>query len=94
MIFLNEEKFLEFSKDLICPICMGIFQNPMMISKNLCFHTFCEDCINTWLSANKKYPECRIQFSQADLNPERIARNLVAKLRFSCTEESCEVLSI
>jgi hypothetical protein len=35
-------------------ICQGILRNP--IFANCCLHTFCTECMNSWLETNNKCP--------------------------------------
>ena len=32
-----------------CPICLDIITDKNKITKTICGHKFCEDCINEWI---------------------------------------------
>ena len=56
MSCFNEEIFCdneEIMDGLICPIGLGILNNPV---NDPCGHTFCEGCINRSLSYNEQCP--------------------------------------
>ncbi len=79
-IGLNEEQLKEVSysstsveelnikEDDICPICQT---NMLEILENdkacllACGHTYCDKCIKTWLTKNKKCPVCMIDLEDA-----------------------------
>ena len=44
------------TKELECPICIELFQLPIVLS---CGHTFCRKCINTHKENCHKCPICR-----------------------------------
>ncbi|XP_063078302.1 E3 ubiquitin-protein ligase TRIM35-like [Engraulis encrasicolus] len=45
-------------EDLSCPVCKGIFRDPVILS---CSHSFCEDCVKTsWETrGDRQCPVCR-----------------------------------
>ena len=48
----------ENSEADICPICQDEYKDNQQIRRTTCNHTFCEDCIGTWLKKNVKCPIC------------------------------------
>ena len=45
----------EIKKDWECPICKEIMRNPVKLN-NVSAHTFCKQCIKTWLKNHKTNP--------------------------------------
>ncbi|XP_067334979.1 E3 ubiquitin-protein ligase TRIM35-like [Channa argus] len=45
-------------ENLHCPVCCGIFQDPVLLS---CSHSFCKACLQTWWNntKNQECPLCR-----------------------------------
>ncbi|XP_037610027.1 nuclear factor 7, ovary-like [Sebastes umbrosus] len=37
--------FSQSEEDLTCPVCQGIFKDPVVLS---CSHSFCKDCVQRW----------------------------------------------
>ena len=52
--YINEN---EIDTELKCVICRQPLQSPVSLSA--CNHTFCTECIKTWLAQNPKCPTCR-----------------------------------
>ncbi|KAK7915663.1 hypothetical protein WMY93_011424 [Mugilogobius chulae] len=52
-------------KDLICPICHDIFQEPVLL---LCSHSFCKKCITKWWT-EKPTRECPVCNASSPQNP-------------------------
>ncbi|XP_023265104.1 zinc-binding protein A33-like [Seriola lalandi dorsalis] len=48
-------------QDLTCPVCQGIFQDPVLLP---CSHSFCRECQHRSLQYNKKCPVCREVFEE------------------------------
>ena len=49
--------------DLICPICLNILNNPKSCSSKNTSHSFCKNCIDTYLKAKNTCPICKNQFN-------------------------------
>lgn len=63
--------------DLLCPICMDIF-NECYISK--CGHSFCYECICRCLDQSPRCPKCNFHLdSKTDVFPNFALNELVAK---------------
>ena len=58
-----------------CPTCMEIMTNAHICS---CGHSFCHDCITTWLQQRKTCPVCRAPLHECPV-PNRIASALIDK---------------
>ena len=43
-------------KNLVCPICNDIFDNPVLIFKRDCKHLFCDECIKNCLRSSQNCP--------------------------------------
>ncbi|XP_070698567.1 E3 ubiquitin-protein ligase TRIM35-like [Pempheris klunzingeri] len=52
-------------ENLYCPVCHGIFQDPVLLS---CCHSFCKVCVQTWWAqtAAPKCPLCKSRSLQRD----------------------------
>ncbi|QBB28624.1 E3 ubiquitin-protein ligase TRIM39-like protein [Homarus gammarus nudivirus] len=48
--------------NITCPICFGVFKDPVISRASLCSHVFCLECINNWKAASghDKCPVCRV----------------------------------
>jgi E3 ubiquitin-protein ligase NRDP1 len=72
----------EVDEELKCPICCYVLETP---HTSPCEHTYCNDCINEWLSRQSNCPSCRLPLTRADLKPApRVLRNFLAKLDIKC----------
>ena len=47
-------------KELECPICIELYELPIVL---VCGHTFCRKCLETHKSVSKTCPICRINIS-------------------------------
>ena len=75
---INNKENIE---DLICPICLNVLKNPISCSDKKNSHSFCKECIDTFLKENNKCPICKLIFEY------KINNNLqkeLNKLSFKC----------
>ncbi|CAK6977101.1 tripartite motif containing 35-28 [Scomber scombrus] len=55
------DETLPLRQDLTCPVCQGIFQDPVLLP---CSHSFCRECWQKSCAVNKKCPVCRKEFKE------------------------------
>lgn len=55
------EETQPLQQELTCPVCQGIFRDPVLLP---CTHTFCRECLTRSLQFNKKCPVCREVFEE------------------------------
>ncbi|XP_043940406.1 zinc-binding protein A33-like isoform X2 [Protopterus annectens] len=63
--------------ELICPICLDFYQNPVLLN---CDHNFCQDCITRcWAEQNTRIscPQCRQEISVGSPRLNRVLSNIV-----------------
>lgn len=53
---MEEDEPLPFQQELTCPVCQGIFRDPMLLP---CTHSFCRQCLEENFKYSKKCPVCR-----------------------------------
>lgn len=84
----------EVDEELICTICGQVLESPVQIRQ--CEHCFCSSCIHEWLKHQAVCPVDRNPVSPLDdlIQPPRILRNLLARLKISCEnkEFGCTVV--
>ena len=69
--------------ELKCPICCFVLQDAVQAPD--CEHTFCQECINEWLSRQHNCPVDRRTLTRGSLKPApRVLRNFLAKLDIKC----------
>ena len=88
-LLINQKKLEGIEKDLTCPICQGIINDPYFCSK--CQNNFCNNCITKWKENNTKCPyRCK--------DPEYINNRFLKKiftelLKFKCQKGCEEIIS-
>ncbi|XP_048338836.1 uncharacterized protein LOC125425280 [Sphaerodactylus townsendi] len=79
------------AEDLLCSICLSIFQEPRMLG---CGHNFCLSCLESCVIAKGQpegtCPECRCPFSLQDAVCNRVLANLAEKARLLKLEEGSQ----
>lgn len=70
------------NEELVCPICLGVYDTPTMIID--CQHIYCLACIQGVV--NNRCPECRVIYHPSSLirSPRNII-NMVNDLKMYCT---------
>lgn len=58
---MDEDEPLLLQQELTCPVCQGIFRDPMLLP---CTHSFCRECLQKSWEFNKKCPFCREVFEE------------------------------
>ncbi|KAG9275847.1 nuclear factor 7, brain-like [Astyanax mexicanus] len=64
-----------------CSLCLSDFTDPVSLS---CDHSYCRQCITGHMQANPNQsscPECRKPFTEKDLRPSRLLRNMTGAVR-------------
>ena len=78
----------DVDEELICSICGGVYESPVQAPQ--CEHIFCVSCINEWLK--RGHASCPVDRSHVDgrdlVQPPRIVRNLLARLKIACDNAS------
>ncbi|CAF1224771.1 unnamed protein product [Adineta ricciae] len=75
-------------EELICSICGGVLQDPLQAPS--CEHTFCQVCIQEWLSRSETCPIDRTPLELDQLKPvPRILKTLLNRLDITCENEGC-----
>ena len=73
----------DLKKELICPICLDYFKEPVILN---CGHNFCRVCICMHWDESGDHlegyecPQCRAVFNKASFTKNFLAQNLVDKL--------------
>ncbi|XP_029959545.1 tripartite motif containing 35-28 [Salarias fasciatus] len=52
----DSEDSSPFQQELTCPVCQGIFRDPVLLA---CSHSFCRECLDKSFDVNNKCPVCR-----------------------------------
>jgi len=69
---------------LLCPVCMSLMQEPMVLSP--CGHTFCKKCCGKL--APKKCPLDRRAFGS--IIPNQYTKSIMAEVRCKCDFDDCK----
>lgn len=62
------EESLPLQMELTCPVCQGIFEDPLLLP---CTHSFCRGCLQKSRQFSKKCPVCRREFAEEQPIPNR-----------------------
>ncbi|XP_076118597.1 E3 ubiquitin-protein ligase TRIM35-like [Alosa pseudoharengus] len=66
--------------DLSCPVCRGVFQDPVILT---CSHSICRSCVGQFweVKLSRECPVCRASASNDPLVPNLILKNLCESLK-------------
>lgn len=70
---MQDEAPEDLRQDLTCPVCQGIFSDPLILG---CTHSFCRTCLQRSWQVNKSCPVCRKHFTEDKAVPNRVLKNL------------------
>ena len=88
-LLVNKKKLEGIEKDITCPICQGIINDPYFCIK--CQNNFCCKCIKQWEQKNNKCPfRCNNPTYTSNLFLKKIFSEL---LKFKCQKGCDEVIS-
>lgn len=62
------EETLPLQRDLTCPVCQGVFRDPVLLP---CSHSFCRECMQRSLQVNHRCPLCREVFEEGHIISNR-----------------------
>ncbi|XP_031566528.1 TNF receptor-associated factor family protein DDB_G0277243-like [Actinia tenebrosa] len=80
------ELFLKsIDENLFCSICHEVFEDPVSCKDG---HTFCKDCITTWLKTNKKCPLDNGSLEEKQLVRLLTVRGIIDNLDVYCHPQS------
>lgn len=77
-------------KDLFCPICCKILENPIQSLK--CLHIFCRECLNFNSMNSKACPLDSMELNVDNITeiiPEKIAK-VLSSIRVTCRNNGCK----
>ena len=88
-LLVNKQKLEGIEKDITCPICQGILNDPYFCIK--CQNNFCNKCIKKWEKNNKK---CPFRCNNPQYTSNRFLNKIFAELlKFKCQNGCDEVIS-
>lgn len=67
-----EEVSGALGQDLTCPVCQGIFSDPVLLP---CTHSFCRECLQNSLKVSPNCPVCREYFTEDKVIANRDLKN-------------------
>lgn len=83
--FINEENIIKddiydkFKEVIICPICFGIYIEPMMCKG--CLNVYCKECIDNWTKKDKRCPN---RCENPDYVKSKDRAFILSTLKFQC----------
>ena len=88
-LLVNKKKLEGIEKDITCPICQGIINNPYFCIQ--CQNNFCCKCIKKWEQNNKN---CPFRCNNPKYTSNRFLNNIFSELlKFKCQKGCDEVIS-
>ncbi|XP_024147804.1 E3 ubiquitin-protein ligase TRIM38 [Oryzias melastigma] len=69
-----------YSEDLTCSVCLSLFTEPVTL---LCGHSFCRECITTFLSSQQCCPQCRsdVSMEKTSLTTNHALKSLAERVK-------------
>ncbi|XP_054169211.1 TNF receptor-associated factor family protein DDB_G0272829-like [Oppia nitens] len=89
---LHTELFIDnVAKEFICPICLSIINDPVLISC-VAQHMFCRQCITASLQTKSECPVDRQSVTVNDIRPQPAFKRVIDGLRLRCPNhgEGCQ----
>lgn len=77
---------LPYVADYECPLCEGIFYDPIMDANS---HVFCRSCFQSYYSKYKKCPKGKESLDTTQLIPVVIIANIIEKININCPSNTC-----
>ncbi|XP_069054258.1 uncharacterized protein [Lepisosteus oculatus] len=71
----------KLTSELQCPVCLGLFSDPVTLP---CDHTFCRGCLESYLATDVAVhlcPQCRAPIPRRDYRTNRVLRNMADRAR-------------
>lgn len=68
-----------------CPICFEVITDKRNITKTICGHNFCKDCLNEWIEWDNTCPLCReVLQEQVIINVNSSCDRNTSSIKFVC----------
>lgn len=73
----------EIEKELKCPVCCEIFNDPVVTP---CGHSFCKNCLDTWIEGSQNCPYCKQSLFRREVQyvGNRSLRNFLSNIKARC----------
>ena len=84
-LLVNQKKLEGIEKDITCPICQGIINDPYFCNK--CQNNFCRKCIKKWELNNKK---CPFKCKNPEYTSNRFLNKIFSELLKFTSQKSCD----
>ena len=83
----DRDRFIDLeeweAEEYVCGICRDIVKSPVVLF--CCYQTYCQDCINQWLTHNPSCPNDRRRLSRNNMAPApKLVLNLLKRLKIKC----------
>ena len=84
-LLVNQKKLEGIEKDITCPICQEIINDPYFCNK--CQNNFCRKCIKKWELSNKK---CPFKCKNPEYTSNRFLNKIFSELLKFTSQKSCD----